>query len=77
MEIHGSLQSNLEAAILSARRLKGQHVYPDTLAHWVELATYAWREASAKSGPESAILTRLAADLESEISSRKGGTDNP
>jgi len=75
MKLHGSLQANLEAALLSARRLRGQRVYPDTLAYWIALAAAAWSEVAASSGPQSSILTRLAADLDIEIAAHRDVAD--
>lgn len=67
MQIHGSLTSNLEAAILSARRLVGRPVYAETLAFWRDLSAFAWSEISREHAPATANLKRLVLLLDGEI----------
>lgn len=74
MKLHGSLQDNLESAILSARRHRHKPVYPDTLQHWRALASYTRHELSAKADPQYAVLAQLARELEAEIDARETGT---
>lgn len=69
MELHGSVQGNLTAAIRSARRLRGHPVHPDTLSHWTDLLHEARRELGAGSASADAI-SQLIADLESELAER-------
>lgn len=72
MKLHGSLQANLEGAILSARRLRGRVVYSDTLAHWSDLLAHAWWEIGRTPAPGRFILMQLAKDLEAELATQKG-----
>lgn len=69
MELHGSVQGNLIAAIRSARRLRGHPVHPDTLGHWTDLLHQARRELGAGSSSTDAIK-QLVADLETELAER-------
>jgi hypothetical protein len=67
VEIHGSLENNLAAALLSARRLKGHPVHADTVAYWTDLLRHARRELAAGS---SEPILNLTIDLEHEIAER-------
>ena len=69
MELHGSVQGNLIAAIRSARRLRGHPVHPDTLGHWTSLLHQARRQLGADPGSTDAIR-QLVADLETELAER-------
>jgi hypothetical protein len=75
MKLHGSLQTNLEGALMSARRHRDRPVYPQTLAHWNDLLAYARREIGLTSAPAAAVLSRLATDLEAEIAARESSAD--
>ena len=70
MELHGSLIDNLQAAVASARRLRGQRVYPETVNHWRELLVLARDGSGTVSGEDRARLTSLADQLEQELGSR-------
>ena len=70
MKLHGSLQANLEGALLSATRFRGRVVYPDTIAHWSDLLAQAWWEIGRTTGPATSILTQLAKDLDAELAAR-------
>ena len=70
MKLHGSLQTNMEGAVMSARRHRGRPVYPQTVAHWTDLLAYAWREISMTSALRAADLTHLAKVLEAELAVR-------
>jgi hypothetical protein len=74
LKIHGSLQTNLEAAIESARRYRTRPVYPQTVAHWSDLLAHAWWKLGAESLPDAANLTRLAKELEAELAARASRT---
>jgi hypothetical protein len=67
MELHGTLDSNLLAALLSIRRLKGHPVHPDTEVHWKSLVQHARREVAASS---SEPILSLTLELESELADR-------
>ena len=64
MEICGSAQANLRAAIRCARRLHGQAIHADTLSHWNELIAVAKAEnGAAASGKNDGLV----ADLERQL----------
>jgi hypothetical protein len=70
--ILGTLARNLDAAVISAVRLRHQKVYSATLVHWRELV-----ELARQSLPADALAMRhpiaLAADrLERELNDRAG-----
>jgi len=75
VKLHGSLQTNLEGALLSARRHHDRPVYPQTLAYWTDLLAYAWREIPLTSMPVATVLTKLARDLDAELATRSS-SDN-
>jgi hypothetical protein len=72
MKLTGSLESNLQAAILGVRRHRGQSVYPETMSFWNELVAYAWRYVGSASTPDTKIVTHLVQELEREIAARLG-----
>jgi hypothetical protein len=67
MELHGSLVSNLEAALDSARRHRNKLVYPDTRQHWVALVAEAREALATAVDVDSAAVRRLADALDVEI----------
>lgn len=72
MQLHGSTEANLAAAIRSANRLRGRAIYRDTVAFWAELVLHARRELSCSDALPSNSLARLVAELEVEIDKRSG-----
>jgi hypothetical protein len=70
MRLHGTIGSNLQDAIASAKRLRGHPVYPDTLAYWNELLHEARR---SRSEGGSAALDGLIAQLEDALADHKPG----
>lgn len=70
MELHGSIEANLAAAIRSARRLSGHPVHADTLSHWTDLLHQARRELGADSAIENEAMKNLVFELESELVQR-------
>jgi hypothetical protein len=70
MKVHGSIESNLTAAVRSARRLRGHPVHADTLEYWDELLHHARRERVSGYPQEGHVLGRLIIDLETEIAER-------
>lgn len=68
MELDGTLEANLVAAIRSARRLRGHPVYADTLSYWTDLLRQARRELPTTSHADS--VTQLVIDLETELAER-------
>ena len=67
MKLHGSLVVNLEAAVRSAERLRGQRVYPETVQFWGELLATARRVVGTVIDPETPRIASLADELEAEI----------
>ena len=67
MELHGSIETNLAAAVRSARRLRGHPIHADTLQHWTELLHQARRQLSADPANDADTLKQLVADLETEL----------
>jgi len=67
MEICGSAQANLRAAIRCARRLHGQPVHADTLNHWIELIAAARAQSQATAPGKN---DDLVADLERQLKLR-------
>ena len=67
MELHGSLVSNLEAAVYSARRHHDKRIYPETLRFWGHLIEHARKELSSRITTDTTAIRRLADELEREI----------
>ena len=67
MELHGSIETNLAAAVRSARRLRGHPIHADTLQHWTDLLHQARRLLSADPANDADTLKQLVADLETEL----------
>ena len=67
MELHGSIEANLVAAVRSARRLRGHPIHSDTLQHWTDLLHQARRRLSADPVNSNEALKQLVADLETEL----------
>lgn len=70
MELAGTIADNLQAAILSARRLRGHKVHPDTLHFWQELLDCARGTARRSALAPSDEVYRLIAELQSELAAR-------
>lgn len=67
MELAGTLAENLEAAIVSARRLRGHRVHSDTVKFWHELLDHARLKARRSVLPDAEDIYRLIAELQSEL----------
>lgn len=67
MELHGSLIVNLEAAVRSAQRLRGQPLYPETLQFWSELLEMARRVMATMTDSDTPRIASLAGQLDIEI----------
>ena len=67
MELHGSIEANLFAAVRSARRLRGHPVHSDTREHWTDLLHQARRQLAADPTNGTEALRQLVADLETEL----------
>ena len=72
VELHGSIEANLVAAVRSARRLRGHPIHPDTLQHWSDLLHQARRQLAADPAGASETLKQLVAGLETELSVHPG-----
>lgn len=70
MEIHGSIHSNLVAAVSSARRLRTHPVHADTLQYWGDLLHHARRELAADGYNEGHSLQQLVLELEEQLADR-------
>ena len=66
MELSGSVAQNLRDAIKCARRLRGQHVYPDTVRYWRQLIEFA-RKKSLRSNGGDWMIGELIEALEAEM----------
>ena len=64
MQIHGSIRSNLIAAIASAKRLRGRPVHRETVDHWRRLLDYGRLVERQRSGEAVADLLN---ELETEM----------
>jgi hypothetical protein len=67
MNLHGSLVENLEAALESTRRLRGQRVYSDTIRFWSDLLETARRVLATVIDVNSPAVAALADQLEEEL----------
>lgn len=72
MELHGSIEANLVAAVRSARRLRGHPIHADTLQHWTDLLHQARRQLAAGQARPTGTLKQLVADLETELADHSG-----
>ena len=70
MDLHGSIEANLAAALRSARRLRDHPVHADTIAYWTDLILEARRKLSGDASPKQQRLRRLVTDLENELAQR-------
>ena len=72
MDLHGTLQQNLSAAVRSAQRLRGHPVHLDTLQYWGELIHHARRGLASGALPERQAVEQIMVLLETEIAERSG-----
>ena len=72
MELHGSIDTTLAAAVRSARRLRGHPIHADTLQHWNDLLHQARRELSTDPAKDADTLKQLVAELETELADQSG-----
>jgi DNA-binding IclR family transcriptional regulator len=70
MELHGTIASNLEAALSSAARLRGHPVYKETITYWSELLHQARRARERGVAADDARLAVLISRLEAELADR-------
>jgi hypothetical protein len=67
MDLYGPLSDNLQAAITSVTRLRGQKAYPETVQYWHDLLDYA-RQPLAPRGRDGLAAEKLADQLERALS---------
>jgi hypothetical protein len=67
MDLYGSLVENLEAAVESTRRLRGQRVNSDTIQFWSDLLETARRVLATVIDVNSPAVAALADQLEEEL----------
>ena len=70
MELHGTIASNLEAALASAVRIRGRPVYKETITYWNDLLHQARRARERRAALEDAKLAVLISRLETELADR-------
>ena len=70
MNLHGSIEDNLSAAIRSVRRLRCHPVHVDTLEYWSELLDHARRGLFWVELRASNRRGKLINELEAEIGRR-------
>jgi hypothetical protein len=70
MDIEGSLRDNLQAAVASAKRLRGHPVYTDTQAYWSKLLALARSERASHEPADRAQIDLLIAKLQQELAER-------
>jgi hypothetical protein len=71
MKLHGTIGSNLQDAIASAKRLRGHPVYSDTLSYWNDLLHEARRFRSELDEPNRDALDILIAQMEDALADRR------
>jgi hypothetical protein len=70
MQLHGSTEGNLIAAVRSATRFREHPVHADTIMHWENLIHHARRELLDSAALPSEALQRLVMELETELARR-------
>jgi hypothetical protein len=69
MELHGTIVDNLQAAVASAKRLRGHPVHKDTVTFWQDLIAQARVEVHEQTqAPE---IESLIVTLEGELADRR------
>lgn len=71
MELEGTLNANLKAAVESAQRLRGRNVYRETLEYWEQLLALARHSKGRLGDAEAVVAEDLIATLDAEIMMRK------
>jgi hypothetical protein len=69
-KLHGTLAANLDAAVMSARRLRRQKVYSETLVYWQELLDLARQRLPADALAKGHPIALSADHLERELKDR-------
>jgi hypothetical protein len=66
----GTLLQNLQAALASAKRLRGQPVHRDTIDFWRQLLHHAEAVEQVYPASDAPMVTRLIAELQQELAGR-------
>lgn len=74
-KLHGTLAANLDAALMSARRLRRQTVYSETLTYWRELLDLARQKLPADALAKGHPIAVSADHLERELKERSGNSN--
>ncbi|MBV9840967.1 MAG: hypothetical protein JOY99_05440 [Sphingomonadaceae bacterium] len=77
MKLDGSIVSNLQAALASARRFRDKPVYPDTLNHWRNVLSHAHYLLGKGQIGEINAIRNLSSALGAELEQRKLDPDKP
>ena len=64
MEVHGSIEQNLKAAVESSRRLRGHPIHKDTLQFWSGLVAEARSRRAAGEVRDDPAVDEAIAELE-------------
>jgi hypothetical protein len=70
MKLDGTILNNLQAALSSAKRLRGHPVHKDTLAFWRELLAHSRAAFRGEAASEKGAFEPLLAALEAELAMR-------
>jgi hypothetical protein len=70
MKLYGTLAANLDAAIISARRLRRRKVYSETLRYWADLLELARQSLPADALANGHPIAVSADQLERELKDR-------
>ena len=70
MQFEGSITNNVQNAVASAKRLRGQPVYRDTIAYWNDVLAEAQNCSVTLETRERDTLEQAIQRLAREISSR-------
>jgi hypothetical protein len=71
MILDGTLAQNLEAALKSARRLRGHPVHKETQAFWMELLAHGRAQLRSCTAAEINTIEHLLASLQEELTARE------
>jgi hypothetical protein len=71
MKLHGTIIENLQAALASAKRLRGHPVHKDTISFWRDLIAQARSETpeEARAAETKALIVALEGEIADQQSS--------
>ena len=70
MELHGSIEQNLEAALESIKRMSGRRVYRETLDHWTLVLKKAKGLRDRSGRGHTPRLDRLITEVDAHLAER-------